>query len=291
MNSESREAEHHFVVKNELGEGPRWHVQEQALYWVDIERGEIHSLTWRDRTHEIHRLGIPVGCFGFHKDGGLILATADGFGTWSPQADLEILLDPRTADGEGRFNDGAVDLGGRFWAGTMTPEGFGNRLYRLDRDGSVTCMEQEIGISNGIGWSPDGGTFYFTDSPRKIIYAYDFDVNQGLISNRRKWVHTPDEPGVPDGLAVDQQGCIWSARWDGWKIDRYDPGGERIQELKLPCQRPTSCTFGGEDLSTLIITTARVGLNESQLSAQPLAGDLFRFRPGVKGLETNLFHG
>jgi sugar lactone lactonase YvrE len=284
-----QEAKHFFEVQNELGEGPRWHSRDQTLYWVDIERGEIHSLTWSDKSHQIYPVGIPVGCFGFQRDDSLILATANGFGTWSPEAGLEILLDPRMDREEGRFNDGAIDPRGRFWAGTMTPEGFGNCLYRLDKDGAAACMEWEIGISNGIGWSPDGGTLYFTDSPRKAIYAYDFDVDQGLISNRRLWVHTPEEPGVPDGLTVDQEGCVWSARWDGWKIDRYDPRGQLIQEVQLPCQRPTSCTFGGEDLDTLVITTARVGLSEAQLAAQPLAGDLFSFRPGVKGLETNFF--
>jgi sugar lactone lactonase YvrE len=284
-------ASHLFPAKNELGEGPRWHPAEGKLYWLDIELGEIHTLAWRNNVHEVRSIGTSVGCLAFRSGGGLVLATGDGFSSWSAETGITEIIDPRRGSSEGRFNDGAVDPDGRFWAGTMTPEGSSSCLYRLDPGGVAERMESGIAISNGIGWSPDGSVCYFTDSPRKVIYAYDFDPVQGNLLNRRVWVSTPDNQGVPDGLVVDQDGCIWSARWDGWKVNRYDPDGNLILEVGVPCQRPTSCTFGGDDLSTLIITTARVGLSNPELEEQPDSGDLFYFDTDTKGLGENFFSG
>jgi sugar lactone lactonase YvrE len=247
-------------------------------------------LDWKSKQHQVYALGVQVGCLGFRQEGGLVLATAEGFCTWSVQEGLKPILDPRSPN-EGRFNDGAVDREGRFWAGTMTPEGFGNHLHRLEPKGSVDRMENGVGIANGMGWSPEGDTFYFTDSPRKTIYAYDFDAAKGRIFNRRVWVHTPDDLGVPDGLTVDAQGCVWSVRWDGWKIERYDPAGNLLEEIKVPCQRPTSCAFAGDELSTLVITSARDGLEDAQLEQQPLAGDLFYYESGTTGLKESFFKG
>ena len=278
-------------VGNMLGESPRWHSRENTLYWVDIKQGEIHTLSLENMKHEVYNIGTPVGCLSFRDSGGLVLATGRGFMYWSEREGITQIIDPRTGSEEGRFNDGAVDPQGRFWAGTMTPEGSNNCLYRLDPDGSVERMETGIAISNGIGWSPDGTTCYFTDSPKRTIYAYDFDTSEGKIFDRRVWVHTPDDPGVPDGLVVDHEGCVWSARWDGWKVERYDPDGKLISEIRVPCQRPTSCTFGGEELGTLFITSAREGLDERALLEQPFAGDLFHTETETRGLGTAFFSG
>jgi sugar lactone lactonase YvrE len=152
-------------------------------------------------------------------------------------------------------------------------------------------METDIGISNGMGWSPDQSTMYFTDSTRKIIYAYDYVVETGEIENRRVWVDSQAESGEPDGLCVDSEGCVWSARWDGWRISRYDPQGKLMFELRTPVQRPTSCTFGGSDLQTLFITSAWSGLTKSERRTQPLAGDLFIVETDVLGQTPNLFMG
>lgn len=284
-------ANHFLSSRNSLGEGPRWHPGENTLYWVDIERGEIHHLSLDTMMHTVHTIATSVGCLAFRDGGGLVLATGQGFVFWSEKAGTTRIVDPRMDNEEGRFNDGAVDPQGRFWAGTMTPAGAHNCLYRLDPDASVERMETGIAIANGIGWSPDGSICYFTDSPKKKIYAYDFDPSQGKISNRRVWSDTQDEVGVPDGLAVDQEGCVWSARWDGWKVNRYDPEGKLLYEVAVPCQRPTSCTFGGEDLSTLFITTARIDLDEATLDNQPLAGDLFIFETDTRGISETYFSG
>ena len=277
--------------QNLLGECPRWHPDENKLYWVDIERGQIHSYSLEEHDHQIFELGLPVGCLAFRRPGGLLLATSIGFAYWSRESGIAHIVDPEPDREDARFNDGAVDPKGRFWAGTMTSQGSENSLYRFDPDESVRRMESGIAISNGIGWSPDHRILYFTDSPRKTIYAYDFDLEGGTLFNRRPWVESAHEPGVPDGLAVDVEGCVWSARWDGWKIQRYDPKGDLMQEVMLPCQRPTSCTFGGSDLEMLLITSARTELSEQQLRAQPTAGDLFYVETNTHGRKENFFQG
>jgi sugar lactone lactonase YvrE len=144
-------------------------------------------------------------------------------------------------------------------------------------------METGIGVANGIGWSPDGKTMYFTDSPLKTIFAYDFDGATGNISNRRPFIATPDQNGFPDGLAVDAQGAIWSARWGGWKISRYLPDGTLDFDIPMPVEFPTAVAFGGSDYSDLYITSAWTALGEERKDTQPLSGDLFLMRAGVCG--------
>jgi sugar lactone lactonase YvrE len=277
------EVERMLPVQNRLGEGPRWNMEEQALYWVDIENDAFHRLDPATGEHDRCVVGLPVSALGFRAAGGLILATRDGFAVWEPQTqDLRFLADPEAHRPESRFNDGAVDCMGRFWAGTMSADPTSS-LYRLDPDGSVHQMETGLTISNGIGWSPDNHTMYLTDTPRNVIYAYDFDPATGAIANLRPFVHTLDEPGGPDGLAVDSEGGVWSARWGGWKITRYDPSGAVEREIHLPVECPTSCTFGGAGLDDLYITSAWTGVDPAQRANQPWAGDLFRVRVGITG--------
>ena len=183
-----------------------------------------------------------------------------------------------------------MDRRGRFWAGTLAP-GATSSLYRLDPDLTVHTMETGITASNGIGWSPDNRTMYFTDTRRKTIYAYDFDAATGSIGNRRPLIFTPEEDGVPDGLTVDSEGFIWSARWGGWKVSRYDPSGKLEREVRLPVQYPTSCAFGGDRLDELYVTSARTRVSEEQIHDQPFAGDLLRLRTGIRGLPEPKFAG
>ncbi|MBN1219400.1 MAG: SMP-30/gluconolactonase/LRE family protein [Anaerolineae bacterium] len=285
------QVEHVLAVQNQLGEGPLWHPDEQALYWVDIDGRCFHRFFPDTGQHNVFEVGLPIGVLAFRAAGGLVMATKDGFAFWDETTEaLQFIADPEADRPEARFNDGAVDPQGRFWAGTIS-EGFANALYRFDPDRSVNKMEIGVGISNGIGWSLDHKTMYFTDSRPKIIYAYDFDPATGAIENRRPFIHTPDEPGVPDGLTVDRAGFIWSVRWGGWKITRYDPDGRAEREIKMPVQQPTSCTFGGPNLDQLYVTSARAGLSEAELTGQPLAGDVFRLNVEVKGLPESKFLG
>ena len=280
-----------LACSNKLGEGPIWNPSEQALYWVDIGQNLIQRYDRASGRHDTYDEGLPATSLGLRASGGLIIATARGFASWSPGMESpSFIADPEAGKLDARFNDGAVDPGGRFWAGTMskTPT---SRLYRLDPDGSLHTMETGIQISNGIGWSPDRETMYYTDSARREIYSYDFEPISGAISNRRVFARTPEGEGVPDGLSVDSQGYVWSARWDGWRITRYDPAGRVEREIQMPVARPTSCTFGGEGLDELYVTSAWIDLSDQARADQPHAGDLLRIRIGVKGQPESHFLG
>lgn len=292
----THDVEHVLAVQNILGEGPLWNAEEQALYWVDIYGNCFYRYEPATEKLAVFDVGVPVGVLALRERGGLVMATRHGFAFWNQQEWLRTIVDPEAHKPHSRFNDGAVDCQGRFWAGTMCdpvdactqPE---SSLYRLDPDLSLHVMETGVSIANGIGWSPDKRRMYFTDSPLRIIYVYDFDAASGAIENRRPFVHMPQEKGVPDGLTVDCEGFIWSVCWGGWKITRYDPAGKVERLIQLPVQYPTSCAFGGPSLDELFITSAWTALSEEKRRQQPLAGDLFRLRAGIKGLEEPKFAG
>jgi sugar lactone lactonase YvrE len=279
------EVEHILAIRNKLGEGPLWHAEEGLLYWVDIDGHCFYRMDPASSDPpQRFNVGLPLGALAFRASGGLVLATKDGFAFWDEVGlELDFIVDPEADKPSSRFNDGAVDRHGRFWAGTLG-DGTNNALYRLDPDGSLQTMETNIGVSNGIGWSPDNQTMYYADSPRQTIYAYDYDAATGAISRRRDFIHDPDEPGFPDGLTVDSNGFIWSARWGGWSLLRYDPQGRLERKIPMPVEYPTSCIFGGADLDELYITSAWTALGETRKDEQPLAGDLFRLKTTVSGL-------
>ncbi|HEU5200482.1 MAG TPA: SMP-30/gluconolactonase/LRE family protein [Ktedonobacterales bacterium] len=289
--------EHLLAVQNELGEGPVWDAEDQVLYWVDIYGQTFYRFSPSAGELRKIEVGVQVGALAPRISGGLVMATRRGFALWDePGAALTFLTDPEADHPETRFNDGAVDPAGRFWAGTMLEgskdwDSAPGNLYRLDPDHALTRMDTGFAISNGIGWSPDYKTMYFTDSPRQVIYAYDYDLLTGEIENRRPFIQTPGEASVPDGLTVDSEGCIWSARWGGWRLIRYDPQGKQEREISLPVQYPTSCTFGGPALDEVYITSAFTELSVQQRVEQPLAGDVFRIKLGIKGMERPRFLG
>jgi len=276
--------ERHLAVRNQLGEGPIWDPAEKALYWVDIEGQAYHRYLPASGQQECIPVGVLLGVMRFRQSGGMVMATSQGIQFWDPQARrLTPVANPEPGKPNARFNDGAIDPQGRFWAGTMAPGEPSSSLYRLDLDHSLHRVDTPIGTSNGIGWSLDGKRLYFTDSPAKTIYAYDFDPATGQVANRRPFIHTPQEAGFPDGLIVDSQGFLWSARWGGWKISRYDPQGKLEREIAMPVEFPTSCVFGGDDLTDLYITSAWTNLGESGKEAQPMAGDIFLLHTDIRG--------
>ncbi len=282
---------HLLPLRNHLGEGPLWNDAEQALYWVDIERGAYQRYDPASGAVVRVDIGTSLGVMRLRRSGGMVMATGDGFQFWDPtQRVLTPIANPEPGKGDARLNDGMVDPQGRFWAGTMAP-GFSSALYRLDPDLSLHRMESRVGISNGLGWSPDGQTMYYTDSRKRVIFAYDFDPASGDIANRREWVATPNEAGTPDGLAVDSEGFIWSARWGGWKLSRYDPQGKLEREIAMPVEFPTSCAFGGPDLDQLFITSAWTELGEARKDEQPWSGDLFVMPAPARGLPERKFAG
>jgi sugar lactone lactonase YvrE len=289
------EVEHVLAVQNELGEGPVWSVEEQALYWVDVYSGNYYRFTPATGKYEMVSVGVPIAVLALRTCGGLVVATRDGLALWEPQTrELRYIAKPEEGKAYMVFNEGAVDCTGRFWVGSMNqdeeapPEG---TLYRLDPNGSVHAMLTPVGIPNGIGWSPDNTMMYFTDSAQRTIYAFDFDPATGEITDRHIFVHHPEDPALPDGLTVDSEGFVWSAHWAGAKVMRYDPDGKVERVVHVPALNTTSCVFGGADLDELYITSAWMGHTEEQKGAYPLSGDLFRVKTGIRGLEKFKFAG
>ena len=286
------QAELLFDCRCRLGEGPLWHLIEQRLYWVDIENNELYYANPELTGYAKVEFPTPVSALGFVKDGGLILATGEGFATSNGQPNtLQQIWHPFPDQPELRMNDGKVDPAGRFWAGTLDPAQAQAALYRLDPDGARHTLLRQIGIANGLGWSPDRKTMYFTDSLRYTIYAFDYDLATGEIHNQRPFIELrKDERGiVPDGLCVDAEGCIWSAQWNGWQVVRYSPTGEILQQIALPTQLVTSCCFGGPNLDRLFITTAWTDLTPEERRAQPLAGSVFTLQTATQGQPANFF--
>lgn len=280
-------------ARNVIGEGPRWNAAEQRLYWVDfIENQNIH--TWDPTTRELRTYGTqtPVTALGFRRSGDLIVATQGRIATFSVATKQLSSFTAVVAGPSLRLNDGAVDPSGRFWVGSMDsqkqqePHG---ALYRFDPDGSVHAMDTGFTVSNGLGWSPDRHTFYFIDTFRRVILAYDYSAAAGTIANRRVFARTVEADGYPDGMAVDAEGHVLVAFWGGWKIIRYDPDGKIEREIRFPVANPTACAFGGKDLDELYVTTARLGLTPEQLADQPTAGDLFRVQVEFQGQQETPF--
>lgn len=272
----------------DLAEGPVWgSALESCLYWVGILDGSVHRFDFRTNVHDRWEVGQPVGSLAIRQSGGLVLAIQDGFATMDLESQAISLVAPVELDDKSqRMNDGSCDAAGRFWAGTMSAgdaiEGSGS-LYQLDADGSVLCKLRGITISNGIGWSPDDTTMYFVDTPTRRIDAFDFNATDGRILNRRCVVEIPQDSGSLDGLAVDEEGFVWVAVWGAGEVRRYSPQGEHVSSLKLPVTAPSSCAFGGDDLETLYVTTARISLTPDEVIAQPTAGGIYGANVGVRG--------
>ncbi len=277
-----------------LGEGPIWCPREEALYWIDILQPRLHRFDPMTGVSQEWPLPRPAGSFAVREGGGFLFAFRAGL-AWldAPGAEPQwIQLSGPRLD-RGRFNDGKCDRRGRFWVGTLDrqlrePVG---ELYRIDPDLSCQTMDRGFTISNGLGWSPDDRTMYFTDSPARRIYAYDFDLVSGQITNRRVFAALHEGPGRPDGCTVDADGYVWTANIDAWRLLRLAPDGRVDRVVPLPVKRPTSCIFGGPSLDALYVTTSTMGLTEDDLAQQPLAGGLLRVDVGVKGVPEPRFAG
>jgi sugar lactone lactonase YvrE len=274
-----------------LGEAPLWDEREQCLYWVDVDAYTLHTL-WPasgERSSTTH--DARISSVGLRETGGLVVAHDRSFSVLENGR-----LAPLAADvgpPGPRMNDGACDPAGRYWAGTVAPEAAPGTgvLYRLEPSGAAAPVVEGIGCSNGIDWSLDAGTMYYVDSLANGLDAFDYDAGTGALSNRRRIVEIPADEGLPDGLTVDSEGTIWLALWGGWAVRRYDPGGELLLEVKLPVSQVSSCSFGGRDLDTLYVTSARTGLEPAALAREPHAGSLFGLNAGVRGRPAFRFAG
>jgi sugar lactone lactonase YvrE len=276
-----------------LGEGPSWDASVGRLYWFDIKG---RRLNWHepDGPSGHYDLAVRASVATPRTRGGLLIVAEDGISTFDPATGVMTLIEPVEPLLPGfRSNDGKIDVAGRLWWSVMDDDG-GRRpgfLYRRDPGRASVRMEAGIHIANTVCCSPDGRTFYLADSARRTIYAYALDPRTGALGERRVFAHTRGEPGAPDGAAVDVDGYLWNAQWGGWRLVRYAPDGGIDRIVEVPVEQPSSCAFGGEDLSTLYITTAREGLSDEALAQQPWAGSLLAFEPGVAGLPLPAFGG
>ncbi len=277
----------------QLGEGPVWDDRDGRLAWVDISAGLLHRTDVRDGSTSTVPVGGQLGCVGLRAGGGFVAAIDRAI--WAIDEDggrrLLARVDPHRDDT--RANDGKPDPFGRFLVGTMERTETiveAGSLWGLDPDGALRCLVTDVTCSNGLAWSTDGATLYYIDSGTGRIDAFDYDGATGTVSGRRTDVAIPDEAGIPDGLAIEVEGGLWVALWGGWSLRRY-VGGHLDRVIRLPVAQPTSCTFGGPDLDELYVTSAWRGLSAEARAGQPLAGAVFRLRPGERGRPADRFAG
>lgn len=245
-------------TRNQLGENPLWDARRQTLFWTDITAGELHA--WRDGMTKDRPIytGPMVGGFTLEADGSLLLFRVSDLARFNPDTGECQSLRKFSDPGMQRFNDVMADPAGRVYAGTIGKDKESGGLFRFDPDGSSRLLFRGTGCSNGMGLSPDGKTFYWTCSTTNQIFAFDYDAGSGELANRRVFyaANTEDE-GTCDGLCIDAEGHVWSARWDGHRLRRHAPDSSVVAEIAVPASRVTSCCFGGEKLQTLYITSAR----------------------------------
>jgi sugar lactone lactonase YvrE len=281
-----------LTARARLGEGLVWNADLQQLFWVDIHNHRVHQFdpaTGHDRYFDV---GDLVGAIAFAGHDRLLLALRDQLAFLNTQSgEVTPLHQIKFPYPNTRLNDGKCDAQGRFWIGSISEEQGQAELYRYDLDGSLHTMETGLTISNGLGWSPDGATFYLTDSAQRKIYAYEFEAATGSIRDRRVLIDLSAEIAEPDGLTIDQQGNIWSALWNGWCVVCFNSAGQEISRVKLSVQRPTCVTFGGAHLTDLYITSASVGLSQKEIQQGFFAGDLFCLPTHAIGLPTQHFLG
>jgi len=281
-------------IKASLGECPTWSIAEQALYWVDINAPSLNRFDPATGQNTVMPMPESIGCFAVRGSGGFVVALRGGI--WLAQRDGTLIRKVAAAPYDPthhRFNDGRCDPQGRLLVGTMNEKRDGPTaaLYRLDADFTLTRILSDMTISNGLGFSPDRRTMYHSDTPLQLITAHDYDGATGTPSNARVFARFTDPGDRPDGAAVDSEGCYWSAQYRGGKIKRMAPDGRLLAEYPVPAMCPTMCAFGGPDLKTLYVTTARQQREADELARLPFSGGLFSMRVDVAGLPEPSFAG
>ena len=279
------------------GESPFWHPGERALYWVDIPGRLLNRFELATATHRQWQFDTEVASAAPRLDGGLVVAMRDGLFHVDPATGARDRIVRAPYDVKKlRFNDGKADPQGRFWVGTIHDERLPRgSLYCLTLD-SLDRIFDDVANSNGLAWSPDGATMYWTDTKLSTIFAFDFEPQGGNVSRRRVFASFPPKPadgsldgygGRPDGGAVDSEGCYWAACFEGQRLARFAPDGTLLQSIELPVRCPTMPCFGGDDLRTLYVTTSREKRPADELARQPWAGQVLQARVPVAGLPTN----
>ena len=277
--------------KSILGEGPFYKEDEDSLYWTDIKDKRIYKYDLKSKEVEYFQFSKAIGSFVFTSDNKILASTNDGFEYLNLKTSKIIpLLDPEKDLPDNRFNDGKCDKNGRYFAGSMdnNENKITGSLYCLDKN-SCEKKEKDLFISNGLGWNKNSTKFYLTDSPKRVIYVYDYDLKTSTMTNKKIFATIKEIDGYPDGLCLDEEDHIWSAHWAGSKITRYKPDGTIDKIIDLPVPNVTSCCFGADDFKTLFITSAQKGLNSEELKNAPLSGCTFILKTEIKGQKPNLF--
>jgi predicted CXXCH cytochrome family protein len=280
-----------------LGEGTCWSPRTQALWWVDILDRRLHRYRPADGAKQSWQFDEEISAVAERSDAaGLVMTLRRGLATFDPETDVpaRYVCMPGEEPPSNRFNDGKCDRAGRFWGGTMDfacklPSG---ALYRFGPGDA--CVRHEVGfaVTNGPTWSRDERTMYFNDTTRGVVHAFDFDPLSGALSNQREWLRLAAGDGFPDGMTTDAAGRIWLAHWGGGCVSCHDPhSGAELGRVKLPASQITNCCFGGPELRTLFITSARVDLSPAKLEREPLAGALFAIELDQPGVPPSLFRG
>jgi len=269
------------------GEGPVWSERWGGLRWVDMLAGDILSLVADGIINRRH-VGTIAAALRPRRRGGAVIGVERGFALEEADGTIKH-MDELWTDTNVRMNEGGCDPDGRFYCGSMAydQQPDAGTLYRLDSDGSVRVVLENVTISNGLEWSPDGSRAYYNDSPTQRIDVFDYEVESGL-SGRRPFAEVPAEAGLPDGLTVDEEGGVWVALYGGGSVRRYTPEGMLDEMIEVPAKQVTACTFGGSGLDQLFITTSREELKPGE---DPLAGSLFQAAVGVAGMPVREFVG
>ena len=285
-----------------LGESPVWSAQEQVLYWIDIKSPAIHCFNPITHENKSWEMKQEIGSIALRQNGGLIAGFRSEIALInSDMKTIVTIAAPEYNNSMSRFNGGKCDRQGRFWTGTMfdppgPPTSYFNRkpigkLYRVNSKNECKAIIDNILVPNGLAWSPDGSVMYFTDSPKRIIWAYEYNVDTGEPGKRRIFAKIPKgvTRGTCDGATIDCEGYYWCSEFRGGRLVRYSPNGNISRTIKLPVSRPTSCAFGGKDLSVLYVTSAKIMMNKEELKLDFNAGSLLALDVGVCGLEESYF--
>jgi len=280
-------------TKAELGEGPLWVSNLGVLFWVDINKGELHQYIVESKDDSVIYSGEKISCVVTSKNGNLIISDTNSILELDIKNNKQTLLSEiKFKSNRLRFNDGKVDPYGNLWLGTMHMDIVLKKglLYKINPDGQMSTMIEGVTISNGISWSNDKKTMYYIDTYERSVYAFDFNSNS-QISNKRTLISFSDEYGYPDGMSIDINDNIWVAMWGGHSVFCIDTKSAKVIDMiNLPVPNVSSCTFGGKDMKTLFITTAREGLDESELKKYDLSGSIFYVELDVEGQELNQFN-
>ncbi len=280
--------EHLYSSQDQIGESPIWNIAEQALYWVDAEGNKVHRLDPESGDYQCYTTPMTLTAIALCTSGTWLSATKKGLYHWEKNfSEHRFLVNPVGANKNVRLNDAVVDRQGRLWTGSLNeacleaPDG---ELYCMTWPISVASMADNFSVANGISWSPDGSLLYISNMFEYKVEVFSQNAATAQLTQRRTFITFSESDGMPDGLTVDAEGYLWVALWGGGKVCRYSPAGVLDKTIHLPVSNPTRCTFGGADLTELFVCSAWFDLDDTQRKQQPMAGDLFRIKVGIKGL-------